>query len=106
MTHPRKAFTARDVPPQEGKRAVVTGANSGIGFHTALELARARAEVVLAVRDASRGAEAEAKIAEQAPGAKVTVEILDLASLASVRAFAQRLRARRDARPIDLLINN
>jgi NAD(P)-dependent dehydrogenase (short-subunit alcohol dehydrogenase family) len=90
----------------EGKRAVVTGANSGIGFHTALELARARAEVVLAVRDASRGAEAEAKIAEQVQGAKVTVEVLDLASLASVRAFAERLRGGRDPRPIDLLVNN
>ncbi len=103
----KKNWTARDIPRQDGKRAIVTGANSGIGFHTALELARAGTDVVLAVRDRGRGAEALAKIAEQVPGAKVGVEELDLASLASVRAFAARERdPANGARPLDLLINN
>jgi NAD(P)-dependent dehydrogenase (short-subunit alcohol dehydrogenase family) len=97
----KKDWTPRDIPRQDGKRAIVTGANSGIGFHTALELARAGAEVVLAVRDASRGAEALAKMVEQAPGAKLTVEELDLAALASVRAFAARCRD-----PLHILVNN
>jgi NAD(P)-dependent dehydrogenase (short-subunit alcohol dehydrogenase family) len=97
----KRDWAASDIPQQDGKRAVVTGANSGIGFHTALELARAGAEVVLAVRDTGRGAEACAKMAEQAPGAKLAVEELDLASLASVRAFAGRRRE-----PLDILVNN
>jgi NAD(P)-dependent dehydrogenase (short-subunit alcohol dehydrogenase family) len=97
----KKDWAARDIPRQDGKRAVVTGANSGIGFHTALELARAGAEVVLAVRDTERGAEASATMARQAPGAKLAVEELDLASLVSVRSFAGRCRE-----PIHVLINN
>jgi NAD(P)-dependent dehydrogenase (short-subunit alcohol dehydrogenase family) len=97
-------WDAQKIPRQDGKRAVVTGANSGIGYHTALELARAGAEVVLAVRDVDRGERARAAIAAAVPAAKVLVAALDLASLASVRAFATRLLA--DERPLDLLINN
>jgi NAD(P)-dependent dehydrogenase (short-subunit alcohol dehydrogenase family) len=97
-------WSAKDIPPQQGKRAIVTGANSGIGLHTALELARAGAEVVLAVRDPSRGAQAEATIRGEVPGAGVRVENLDLASLASVRAFAER--ERQAGRALDLLVNN
>ncbi len=76
------------IPDQTGKRAVVTGANSGIGLETARRLAGAGAEVILAVRNPTKGAEAVADITASHPGAAVTAEALDLSSLASVREFA------------------
>ena len=97
-------WSAREIPALRGKRAIVTGANSGIGFHTALELARAGADVVLAVRDAARGSEARSKIVREVPDARVALGALDLASLASVRAFGDRERA--GGLPLDLLVNN
>src|SRR5437868_3828572 len=97
-------WSAREMPRQDGKRAVVTGSNSGIGYHTALELGRAGAEVILAVRDVARGAEAVEKMRAEAPEARFLVESLDLASLPSVRAFAARMLA--EGRPLDLLVNN
>jgi NAD(P)-dependent dehydrogenase (short-subunit alcohol dehydrogenase family) len=97
-------WTPAKMPRLDGKRAIVTGSNSGIGLYTALELARAGADVTLAVRDTNKGAEARATIVAAVPAAKVAVEALDLASLASVRAFAERMLA--DPRPIDLLVNN
>ncbi|MFD8600036.1 oxidoreductase [Kitasatospora sp. NPDC059646] len=92
------------IPDLTGKLAVVTGANSGIGLVTARELARAGAEVVLAVRDTARGAAAAAEIGAAAPGARLRVRRLDLADLASVRAFADRFAD--EAGALDLLINN
>lgn len=89
-------WTARQLPDLTGTVAVVTGANSGIGFHTARGLAAHGAEVVLACRDTTAGAAAAARL----PG-PTRVEALDLASLASVRAFAERW-----AGPLDLLVNN
>jgi NAD(P)-dependent dehydrogenase (short-subunit alcohol dehydrogenase family) len=97
-------WTADDIPSQEGRLAVVTGANSGIGLVTARELARAGAAVVLACRDTGKGEQAAARIRDAVPGAEIEVRELDLADLASVRAFAERLGAERDR--IDLLINN
>ncbi len=97
-------WTPAKMPRLDGRRTIVTGANSGIGLHTALELARAGADVTLAVRDPGRGAEARATILAAVPGGQVTVETLALASLASVRAFAERVVA--GGRPIDLLVNN
>jgi NAD(P)-dependent dehydrogenase (short-subunit alcohol dehydrogenase family) len=97
-------WTTKDIPSQAGKLAIVTGANSGIGYETALELARAGAEVVVASRNASKGNDAVARIKAAAPGAKVTFEALDLASLASVAAFAARVKAAYGS--LDLLINN
>jgi len=95
-------WTTNDIPDQTGKRALVTGANSGIGFYTALELARHGATVVLASRDPRKAAEAAARILKEVPGAKLEKSSLDLASLASVRAFAT---TQTDI-PLDLLINN
>jgi NAD(P)-dependent dehydrogenase (short-subunit alcohol dehydrogenase family) len=97
-------WTSGDVPGQHGRLAVVTGANTGLGFETARVLAARGASVVLAVRDADKGKAAAARIAGTAPGANVTVQPLDLASLESIRAAASALRARHPA--IDLLINN
>jgi NAD(P)-dependent dehydrogenase (short-subunit alcohol dehydrogenase family) len=83
---------------------VVTGANSGLGLVTARELARAGALVVLACRNVAKGEAARREIEAAAPGAPVELEELDLASLESVEAFADRFRAAHDG--LDLLINN
>src|SRR6266568_9240919 len=97
-------WTSDDVPGQQGRLAVVTGANTGLGFETARVLAARGASVVLAVRDTDKGKRAADRIAVAAPGADVTVQHLDLASLESIRAAAGELRARHPR--IDLLINN
>src|SRR5260370_19764870 len=97
-------WTSGEVPGQQGRLAVVTGANTGLGFETARVLAVRGASVVLAVRDTGKGKRAAARIAGTAPRADVTVQPLDLASLESVRAAPAELRARHP--PIDLLINN
>jgi len=91
------------IPSQKGKLAVVTGANSGIGWHTALELARAGSEVILAARTVAKGQDAVKRILRLLPQAKVRSEILDLASLRSVRAFAAKVGS--EAK-LDLLVNN
>jgi NAD(P)-dependent dehydrogenase (short-subunit alcohol dehydrogenase family) len=92
-----------DIPPQTGRVAVVTGANSGIGWHTALELARAESDVILTVRSEDKGRTAVENIRRLLPRARVRAELLDLASLQSVRAFAERMK--REPR-LDLLVNN
>ncbi|GAA0484938.1 short-chain dehydrogenase [Paractinoplanes deccanensis] len=92
-------WTADLIPGQRGRIAVVTGANSGLGLVTATELARHGARVVLAVRNLAAGEKAARRIAGD-----VEVRELDLASLASVRAFAAKLAA--DHPAIDLLVNN
>jgi NAD(P)-dependent dehydrogenase (short-subunit alcohol dehydrogenase family) len=97
-------WTARDIPSQEGRVAVVTGANTGLGRETARELARAGATVELACRDHAKGAEAMADIHAEVPGADLRVQELDLSSLDSVRTAAAALSERYDR--IDLLINN
>lgn len=97
------SWTTANIPPQAGRCAVVTG-TGGLGFETALALARAGAEVIIAGRDPRKGAEAVAKIRAAVPAADVRFEPLDLASLASIADFATRLRAQRDS--LDLLINN
>ncbi|NAS23576.1 SDR family NAD(P)-dependent oxidoreductase [Herbidospora sp. NEAU-GS84] len=101
---PPRRWTAADVPDQRGRVAVITGGNTGIGFETAKVLAARGASVVLAVRDADKGKQAAAEITAAHPEADVTVQRLDLASLASVRAAAGELRAAHDR--VDLLVNN
>jgi len=93
----------REIPSQRGKLALVTG-TSGLGFEASLELARAGAKVVVAGRNASKGAEALKAISTKVPGANILFELADLASLQSVRDFAGRLRERGEA--INILINN
>jgi NAD(P)-dependent dehydrogenase (short-subunit alcohol dehydrogenase family) len=97
-------WTENDIPDQSGRVAVVTGSNTGLGFETARALAARRATVVLAVRDPERGKQAAARIAQAVAGADLTVQQLDLASLASVRSAAAELSDRHPR--IDLLINN
>ncbi|GAA3923540.1 oxidoreductase [Actinomadura viridis] len=95
-------WTAADIPDLRGRRAVVTGANSGIGYHTALELARHGASVVLACRSAERGQAAHDRMRAEVPDAEIELAALDLADLASVREFARR----QAGRPLDVLVNN
>jgi NAD(P)-dependent dehydrogenase (short-subunit alcohol dehydrogenase family) len=97
-------WTVNDIPPQTGKLAIVTGATGGLGFETALGLAQAGAEVVLAGRNPEKGRIAVESIMRSLPSAKAAFEMLDLASLMSVRAFAEQMIAR--GKPLDLLINN
>ncbi|HUD43454.1 MAG TPA: SDR family oxidoreductase [Dokdonella sp.] len=96
-------WTLADLPSQRGRSAVVTG-TGGLGFEVAAALAQAGAEVILAGRNAARGAAAAERIRRAAPGARVTFGEVDLASLDSVEAFADRLRDSRDR--LDLLVNN
>lgn len=95
-------WSIADIPPQTDKLAIVTGGNSGLGWHVALELARAGGEVILTARSEAKGREAVERIRRQVPQAKVMAEILDLASLDSVRAFAEKMGKLK----IDNLINN
>lgn len=97
-------WTTADIPDQTGRVAVITGANTGLGYETALALADHGAHVVLAVRNLDKGKDAAARITAQSPRAEVALAELDLTSLASVRAAAEQLRATHDR--IDLLINN
>lgn len=96
-------WTAADIPPLRGRLALVTG-SAGLGFETARALARAGAEVIIASRNAGTGTAAVARIQAEVPSASVRFEPLDLASLASVSAFAARLRGQTDG--VDLLVNN
>ncbi|MCB9665641.1 MAG: SDR family oxidoreductase [Alphaproteobacteria bacterium] len=97
-------WSVQDIPDQTGRVAVVTGANSGLGLETVRALASKGAHVVLACRDLAKGQEAVAEVRREAPTAGLEVRALDLASLASVRAFADALA---QAHPrVDLLVNN
>jgi NAD(P)-dependent dehydrogenase (short-subunit alcohol dehydrogenase family) len=93
-----------EMPDLRGRFAVVTGANSGLGFGVSKRLAAAGADVVMAVRDGAKGERAAAEIRREASHAKLAIAQLDLSSLDSVAALGQRLTA--EGRPIDILINN
>ena len=92
------------VPSQRGKRIVVTGANSGTGKEIARRLAGAGAEVIMAVRDASRGENAQRELLAAQPDARLDLRLLDLADLSSVQRFADTLLG--EGRPLDVLVNN
>jgi NAD(P)-dependent dehydrogenase (short-subunit alcohol dehydrogenase family) len=98
------AWTEKDIPDLSGRTAVVTGANGGLGFQTALALAGAGAHVVLAARDASKTAAAVARIAERYPAASLEVVPLDLGDLSVVSAAASAILAAHEQ--VDLLVNN
>jgi NAD(P)-dependent dehydrogenase (short-subunit alcohol dehydrogenase family) len=96
MAEKNRKWNASDLPALAGRTAVVTGANSGLGFTAVDALARAGAHVVLAVRDPERGRAAAARV-----NGSTEVRRLDLADLSSVREFAAGWD-----RPLDLLVNN
>ena len=95
-------WTTEDIPDQSGRVAVVTGANSGLGYVTARELARKGARVVLACRSEVRGNAAGDALVGEVPGADVEFGRLDLGDLGSVREFAERFPHER----LDVLVNN
>ena len=103
LVNTRRGWTADDIPDLTGLRAVVTGANSGLGLHTALELARHGAWVTMACRSEERGQAALDRVrAELEPGAGTAhLALLDLTDLESVRAFAAAWQG-----PLDVLVNN
>jgi NAD(P)-dependent dehydrogenase (short-subunit alcohol dehydrogenase family) len=104
-------WTAADIPSLQGRSALVTGGNgypvgdrSGLGYHNALQLARAGADVTIASRNQERGEEAVRRIKVAVPSALIRFEPLDLSDLASVANFADRMRA--SQRNLDILVNN
>jgi NAD(P)-dependent dehydrogenase (short-subunit alcohol dehydrogenase family) len=97
-------WTTADIPDQTGRTAVITGANTGLGYETATALAAKGAHVVLAVRNLEKGKAAADLISARTPGASVALQELDLTSLDSIRAAVDQLRGDYDS--IDLLINN
>ena len=99
-----KPWTTDDMERLDGRTAVVTGANSGLGFEATRALAGAGARVVMACRDRAKGGNALDRIRHEVPGADVRLGRLDLAELASVRAFATDFVAEHDG--LDILLNN
>ncbi len=93
-------WTAADIPTQVGRTFIVTGGNSGLGFETCRELARAGARVILTARDPEKGAAAVQRIRDEQPEAAVETRPLDLADLDTVQAFADTVDA------VDVLVNN
>jgi NAD(P)-dependent dehydrogenase (short-subunit alcohol dehydrogenase family) len=98
------AWTTKDIPDLGGRTAVVTGANGGLGLETARALAGAGAHVVMAARDLAKAAAAEKSIRETHPSTSLEIVPLDLGSLASVRAAAERIAASHDT--LHILVNN
>jgi NAD(P)-dependent dehydrogenase (short-subunit alcohol dehydrogenase family) len=97
-------WTAADIPDLGERVAIVTGANSGLGWQTTLELARHGAAVTMACRDEARGREALDRVRAEVPTGDVTCRLVDLADLGSVRAFADEVTAAQAG--IDVLVNN
>ncbi len=97
-------WTENNIPDQTGRIAIITGANSGLGYETTLALAKKNATIIMACRNLSKGKTALNGVLAQVPHATVTLMQLDLGSLDSVRAFAEKFRA--DYNQLDLLINN
>lgn len=93
-----------NVPSQQDKIVVVTGANSGTGRETTRRLAGAGAHVIMAVRSQEKGDAAREEILAQQPDARLEVRLLDLADLSSVKSFAETLA--NEKRPLHLLVNN
>lgn len=96
-------WTAADMPSQAGRSFVITG-TGGLGYECGLALARAGGDVILAGRNATKGQQAVNSIRAAVAGATISFELLDLASLASITAFGQRMR--RTKSNLDVLINN
>ncbi len=97
-------WTTADMPDLSGKKMIVTGANSGVGYEAARAFAEKGAHVVFACRSREKAEAAVAHLREQAPAVSVEIMLLDLADLGSVTAFAQQYNARHGR--LDILVNN
>lgn len=97
-------FTAQSIPDLTHRVAIVTGANTGIGYHTALELARKNAHVIIAARSPSKGETAASQIQSKTGNKNVEFLPLDLASLTSVRSFVEKFKSMK--LPLDILVLN
>ena len=98
------SWSTRDIPDQSGRRIVITGVTGGLGFHTALELGRAGADLVVTARDAAKAAETIDRLRREVPDVSVEELSLDLADLGDVARAAAELKERHDR--IDVLVNN
>jgi NAD(P)-dependent dehydrogenase (short-subunit alcohol dehydrogenase family) len=101
---PHHRWTTKDIPNLKGKTAMVTGANIGLGYHAALELARKGSHVIMACRTVSRALAALDQILAEVPGASLELTTLDLASLASIHSFAGTFQSKYSQ--LHILINN
>lgn len=97
-------WTPDNIQSQAGKTFLVTGANTGLGYETSLELAKKSARVVLTGRSAQKLEEAKAKILTQVPSADLEIGVVDLNSIASIKAFAEAFNQKHTS--LDVLINN
>jgi len=104
MRLPPFGWTPDAMPDLTGRTALVTGANSGLGLHTSLELARHGARVLMACRSPERGEQALERVRAATTGAAAELVTLDLASLASVSAAAEDVASRTDR--LDVLVDN
>src|SRR5438445_9323536 len=97
-------WTAKDIPYQNGRVVIITGANSGVGYESAVALAHKGARVVMACRSMDKAERARQELLTRVPGAAVDVLPLDLGNLQSVRTFAESFNAHYDR--LDILMNN
>jgi NAD(P)-dependent dehydrogenase (short-subunit alcohol dehydrogenase family) len=98
------SFTLQNVPSQQGKIAIVTGANAGLGYETVIGLSQKEAKVIMACRNMEKAEKAKSNILDKLPHADLDIMQLDLASLKFIRAFADHFRNKYNK--LDLLINN
>jgi NAD(P)-dependent dehydrogenase (short-subunit alcohol dehydrogenase family) len=108
MENAEHKWTVQDIPPQDGRLAVVTGATSGIGFHTTKELARKGATVIIPARDMKKARDAAKRIEAEVPKARLDLANLDLGEFDSVWEFSEQFRQRygTGSRPGGLLLQN
>lgn len=97
-------WTPKQIKDQSGKTFLVTGANTGLGYETALELAKTSARVILAGRNEQKLSEARARITALVPSAQLDIAVVDLNSIEAIKSFAEGFV--QSGKPLDVLINN
>jgi len=99
-----KNWTSKDIPSQQGKNIIVTGANSGLGLEASTVLARKGANIIMAVRNVDKGKEAAKNIKTRQPDAKLDLMLLDLSDLQSIHRFSDEFHSKYSQ--LHILINN